>query len=200
MEKLTLRELREKRALSVTELARLSQTSTSIIWGIEAAVSIPRPRVRRRLAAALGVEPDAIAWPQERRPVSVTCAYCGATVDAAAVAAHLTQHLGTAPIVVDVMDFVPRLVRHVIAADGQTAVEDAVPQPPERLLVAAVRQAGGALNRSGIYPASPALLRWVARRAPQWVARRAGAMTHPLTSRYDSDIIPSEVRREDSNG
>jgi hypothetical protein len=36
------------------------------------------------------------------------------------------------------------------------------------MLAAAVKRAGGALNISGIYPPSPALLAWIARRAPSW--------------------------------
>jgi hypothetical protein len=38
-----------------------------------------------------------------------------------------------------------------------------------RAIRAAVTRAGEALNISGFYPISPALARWIARRAPRWV-------------------------------
>jgi hypothetical protein len=66
------------------------------------------------------------------------------------------------------MNLRARLVRHVPEGNGRIAVEEAEPQPPQRMLTAAVRRAGGMLNRSGIYPVTPALMRWIARRAPAW--------------------------------
>jgi len=98
----------------------------------------------------------------------VTCGYCGAAVDPEHAYEHVREHLDRAQIVVDVMNMRARLVRHVPEGAGRIAVEEAAPQPPERMLTAAVQRAGGMLNRSGIYPVTPALMRWIARRAPSW--------------------------------
>jgi hypothetical protein len=97
----------------------------------------------------------------------VTCGYCGAAVDPEHAYEHVREHLEQTMIVVDVMNMRARLMRHVPTVEG-IAVEEAAPQPPQRMLTAAVRRAGGMLNRSGIYPPSPALLAWIARRAPSW--------------------------------
>jgi hypothetical protein len=96
------------------------------------------------------------------------CGYCGATVDPEYAYDHVREHLEQTTVVVDVMNMRARLVRHVPEGGGRIAVEEAAPQPPATMLAAAVRRAGGALNISGIYPPSPALLAWIARRAPAW--------------------------------
>jgi hypothetical protein len=100
--------------------------------------------------------------------MKVTCGYCGARLDVEQAYDHVREHLDRTQVVVDVMNFRARLVRHVPEGGGRIAVEEADPQPPATMLAAAVRRAGGMLNRSGIYPPSPALLRWIARRAPAW--------------------------------
>jgi hypothetical protein len=98
----------------------------------------------------------------------VTCGYCGAAVDPERAYDHVREHLEQTTVVVDVMNMRARLVRHVPEGAGRIAVEEAAPQPPQRMLAAAVRRAGGMLNRSGIYPVTPSLMRWIARRAPAW--------------------------------
>jgi hypothetical protein len=98
----------------------------------------------------------------------VTCGYCGAAVDPEQAYDHVREHLDRAQIVVDVMNLRARLVRHVPEGAGRIAVEEAAPQPPQRMLTAAVKRAGGMLNRSGIYPVTPALYAWIARRQPGW--------------------------------
>jgi hypothetical protein len=100
--------------------------------------------------------------------MKVTCGYCGATVDPEYAYDHVREHLDRTQVVVDVMNMRARLVRHVPEGAGRIAVEEAEPQPPQRMLAAAVKRAGGALNISGIYPVTPALMRWIARRAPAW--------------------------------
>jgi hypothetical protein len=70
---------------------------------------------------------------------------------------------------VSVMNLRCALMRQVPVSAHRVEFEVADPQPPERMLLAAVRRAGGALNMSGFYPISPALARWIARRAPRWV-------------------------------
>jgi hypothetical protein len=100
--------------------------------------------------------------------MKVTCGYCGAAVDPEYAYDHVREHLDRAQVVVDVMNMRARLVRHVPEGAGRIAVEEAEPQPPATMLAAAVRRAGGMLNRSGIYPPSPSLMRWIARRAPSW--------------------------------
>ena len=53
-----LRELRERRALSLRGLSALSGVNYNSIWRIEAGRTGAQPRTVRRLAAALGVEPE----------------------------------------------------------------------------------------------------------------------------------------------
>ncbi len=53
-----LRELRERRALSLRELSALSGVNYNSIWRIEAGRTGAQPRTVRRLAAALSVEPE----------------------------------------------------------------------------------------------------------------------------------------------
>jgi hypothetical protein len=98
----------------------------------------------------------------------VTCGYCGAAVDLEHAYDHVREHLELSMVVVDVMNMRARLMRHVPAGAEGIAVEEADPQPPQRMLASAVWRAGGALNISGIYPPSPALLAWIARRQPAW--------------------------------
>jgi hypothetical protein len=97
-----------------------------------------------------------------------TCGYCGAAVDPEQAYEHIREHLDRAQVVVDVMNLRARLVRHVPEGGSRIAVEEAAPQPPATMLTAAVKRAGGMLNRSGIYPVTPSLMRWIARRAPSW--------------------------------
>ena len=52
-----LRQLRERRALSLRELSSLSGVNFNSIWRIEAGRTGAKPRTVRRLATALGVEP-----------------------------------------------------------------------------------------------------------------------------------------------
>ena len=52
-----LRELRERRALSLRELSELSGVNYNAIWRIEVGRTGSQPRTVRRLATALGVEP-----------------------------------------------------------------------------------------------------------------------------------------------
>ncbi len=62
----TLRDLREKRALSLIDLSNLSKVSVGTIWRLEHQMGKPKPSTRRKLAQALGVEPWEIAWPEGR--------------------------------------------------------------------------------------------------------------------------------------
>jgi len=52
-----LRNLRERRTLSLRELSDLSGVNYNAIWRIELGRTGAQPRTVRRLAAALGVEP-----------------------------------------------------------------------------------------------------------------------------------------------
>ena len=52
-----LRALRERRALSLRELAEISRVNYNAIWRIEVGRTGAQPRTVRRLAEALGVEP-----------------------------------------------------------------------------------------------------------------------------------------------
>jgi transcriptional regulator with XRE-family HTH domain len=62
----SLRDLREKRALSLIDLSNLSKVSVGTIWRLEHQIGTPKPSTRRKLAKALGVEPWEIAWPKGR--------------------------------------------------------------------------------------------------------------------------------------
>ena len=53
-----LRELRQRRALSLRELSALSGVNYNSIWRIEAGRTGAQPRTVRKLAAALGVQPE----------------------------------------------------------------------------------------------------------------------------------------------
>ncbi len=53
-----LRELRERKALSLRDLSALSGVNYNSIWRIEAGRTGAKPKTVRRLAEALGVEPS----------------------------------------------------------------------------------------------------------------------------------------------
>jgi transcriptional regulator with XRE-family HTH domain len=52
-----LKQLREENALSLRELAGISDVSHNVIWRIESGRTGAQPRTIRKLAQALGVEP-----------------------------------------------------------------------------------------------------------------------------------------------
>ena len=57
----TLRELRAERLLTIRDLARLAGVAPATLQDIEAGTLTPGPRVIRRVAAALDLEPGEIA-------------------------------------------------------------------------------------------------------------------------------------------
>jgi transcriptional regulator with XRE-family HTH domain len=61
-----LRTLRQRKALSQRELAALAGLSHLTIVRLEAGNDSPYPRTVRKLAQALGVEPEALMEPDER--------------------------------------------------------------------------------------------------------------------------------------
>ncbi len=64
--RLRLREVRERRFLTQQELADLAGTTKANISRIETGLQRPRPSTLKRLAAALGVEPDALVdWGED---------------------------------------------------------------------------------------------------------------------------------------
>ncbi len=58
-----LREAREKRSLSLSELAVLAGVDRMTVYRVEQGRNAPYPRTRRLLAQALKMEPGQIAWP-----------------------------------------------------------------------------------------------------------------------------------------
>ena len=52
-----LKQLREEQALSLRELAAISDVPHNVIWRIETGRQGAQPRTIRKLASALGVEP-----------------------------------------------------------------------------------------------------------------------------------------------
>ena len=58
----TLKELRNLKALSQRDLARLAQVDETTIVDLEAGRRSPRPSTRRKLARALKVRPEAIEY------------------------------------------------------------------------------------------------------------------------------------------
>jgi transcriptional regulator with XRE-family HTH domain len=57
-----LREIRESKGLSQDDLVRLAKVAKGTIVGLELGRRKPRPSTRRKLAAALGVRPEDIAF------------------------------------------------------------------------------------------------------------------------------------------
>jgi transcriptional regulator with XRE-family HTH domain len=53
-----LKELRQRRVLTLRELEEVSGVSYNTIWRLENGFTEARPRTIRRLAAALGVDPE----------------------------------------------------------------------------------------------------------------------------------------------
>jgi transcriptional regulator with XRE-family HTH domain len=63
----TMRALREHKGWSQTTLARTVGVSQTTIWYIERGERRPGPATRQKIAEALGVAPDGIAWPVSER-------------------------------------------------------------------------------------------------------------------------------------
>jgi DNA-binding XRE family transcriptional regulator len=61
-QRVPLRELRDRRALSLSELADLAGVDRKTIHRIEHGQQMPHPSTRRKLAKALRVNVDRIAW------------------------------------------------------------------------------------------------------------------------------------------
>ena len=62
--------LRRARALSISELSVRANLNITTVYRVLHGLSCATPRSKRRLAAALKVEPDTIAWPSEPRSKS----------------------------------------------------------------------------------------------------------------------------------
>ena len=62
-QRLTLTEMRLRRAMSATELARAVGVATSTITNIEKGTAKPRMSTIRSISQALGCEPQDILWP-----------------------------------------------------------------------------------------------------------------------------------------
>lgn len=62
--RVTLAQARRDQALSQQELADAAQVSRTTVTEIESGRRFPQPRTRRALAAALGLQPAQIAWPE----------------------------------------------------------------------------------------------------------------------------------------
>lgn len=62
--RITLARARQDKALSQQELADAAQVSRTTVTEIESGRRMPQPRTRRALAAALGLQPAQIAWPE----------------------------------------------------------------------------------------------------------------------------------------
>jgi len=60
-----LKKLRRRRVLSMRELEELSGVSHNTIWRIESGRQGAHPRTIRRLASALGVEPEELLREEE---------------------------------------------------------------------------------------------------------------------------------------
>ena len=69
-----LREIRERRVLSIRELAERSGLSHVAIVALEKGRSTARPSTIRRLAAALAVEPHVLMGVPERARTAATAA------------------------------------------------------------------------------------------------------------------------------
>lgn len=70
--RMTLREWRERRALSLRELAAASGVSYREVVRIAGGRHRPRPSTRRKIAAALGVEPWQLIFPTDKADNAAT--------------------------------------------------------------------------------------------------------------------------------
>ena len=59
-----LADIRKRRYMSVLELAKAAKVGHTTIQRIEAGQVTPHLRTRRQIAAALGIAPDGIDWPE----------------------------------------------------------------------------------------------------------------------------------------
>jgi transcriptional regulator with XRE-family HTH domain len=59
----TIRDLRQRHALTLADLATLANVAPQTVWRAERGVVMPSARVRRALAVALHCAPGDIAWP-----------------------------------------------------------------------------------------------------------------------------------------
>jgi len=101
-----------------------------------------------------------------KKETPVTCGYCGLQVPPEFVWQHAQLHENV--IFISVSNFTPRLVRQRKVGEYSYVYEYANPQPPFRMMAAAIKRARGALNISGLYPLSESLYRWVLKKAPKW--------------------------------
>ena len=62
------RQLRERKALSLRELAQVSGLSVSTLLRFEEGQGKPQPRTIRKVAQALGVDPEVLTSAQLRMP------------------------------------------------------------------------------------------------------------------------------------
>jgi HTH-type transcriptional regulator, competence development regulator len=67
-----LRELRQRRVLTLQELEELSGVSYNTIWRLENDRTGAQPRTIRKLARALGVEPEELVKVEPGRATKVT--------------------------------------------------------------------------------------------------------------------------------
>lgn len=63
---MTLEQWRQRVCLSRGELARKAEIAPLTVWRIERGKSVPVCLTRRQIAAALGVDHAAIAWPKQK--------------------------------------------------------------------------------------------------------------------------------------
>jgi len=96
------------------------------------------------------------------------CGYCGARIDEQQAWQHVAEHYRGTTIYVNVVNLRAELRRHRPGKNGELLIERVSPQPPQNMLVAAVRRAGGVLNWSGIYPVSPSIWRWLTQHTVEW--------------------------------
>lgn len=67
MAKATLTEMRLRDGKTIETLAFAAGVSVRTVQRIEAEEAVPTPDVRERIAEALGVAVDEIAWPETKR-------------------------------------------------------------------------------------------------------------------------------------
>lgn len=97
---------------------------------------------------------------------TTVCAFCRTAMDVEAAVEHCCLPHGA--LVVSVRNLRATLLRLTARPDGTVVTELADPQPSAEMLEEAVLAAGGAMNISGLYPASEAIDRWVAETRPSF--------------------------------
>jgi hypothetical protein len=98
----------------------------------------------------------------------IICAHCGQEVSYENVSEHFDSHHHLGEPYIRVYNGFASLNRPYKLSEFTVGSEWADPQPPQRMLRKAVRQAGGAMTISGSYPINEEVMAWLIEKNPEW--------------------------------